>query len=233
MTIIITLGFWAPWIEALRIGHRIALLEWLALELSRLGLLRFTAASPVVIVAGVLFAAAAVVLRIWGTAYLGPGIVNHSQMQSNMVVADGPYRHMRNPLYLGSWCMFAAMAFIMPPTGALFAMALLTVFLLRLILSEEAFLTAQLGEPYRVYLHTVPRLVPRLLPALPPSGSKPRWLHAVLAELNPIGVFITLAVVSWSYDNLLMIKAIIVAFGISLVVRALTPGTFGTPSPTE
>lgn len=43
--------------------------------------------------------------------------------------------------------MFFAMAFIMPATGALFAMALLTVFLLRLILGEEAFLAAQLGSP--------------------------------------------------------------------------------------
>ncbi len=223
MTIIIALGFWSPWIEAWGIGHRIALLEWLALELSRLGLFRFTVASPVVIVVAAMVAAKAVVLRIWGTAYLGPGTVNHAEMQAGAVMAAGPYRYVRNPLYLGSWCMFAAMAFIMPPTGALFAMVLLGVFLLRLILAEEAFLTARIGEPYHAYLRAVPRLFPRLRTTLPPTGSKPRWLHAVLAELNPIGVFITLAVLSWSYDNLLMIKAILVSFGVSLVVRALMP----------
>jgi len=35
---IIILGFWSPWIEAWHIGRRMSLLEWLALELSRTGL---------------------------------------------------------------------------------------------------------------------------------------------------------------------------------------------------
>jgi hypothetical protein len=46
---------------------------------------------------------------------------------------------------------------------------------------------------------------------------------AVVTELNPIGVFVTLAVLSWWYDNELMLKAILVSFGLSLVVRALVP----------
>jgi len=43
----------------------------------------------------------------------------------------------------------------------------------------------------------------------------------VLTELNPIGIFITLAFLSWTYDNLLMIKAILISFGISLVMKAI------------
>ena len=34
---IIILGFWAPWIGPVAIGRRISLLEWLALQLSRVG----------------------------------------------------------------------------------------------------------------------------------------------------------------------------------------------------
>src|SRR6266568_1771680 len=228
ITAIIALGFWAPWIEAwgpsTSFAKRISLLEWLALELSRLGLVRFTVATPVVIVAAALVAAIGAVLRVCGTAYLGSGTVNHMEMKAGALMADGPYRYVRNPLYLGTWFMVAAMAFIMPPTGALFAMALITFFLLRLILGEEVFLTGQFGEPYRAYLHAVPRLLPRLRTTLPRAGSKPRRLHAMLAEINPIGVFVTLAFLSWSYDNTLMIKAILVSFGISLVVRALMLG---------
>jgi protein-S-isoprenylcysteine O-methyltransferase Ste14 len=224
MVAVIALGFWSPWIEAWDIGRRVSLLEFAALELSRLGLLAFTAATPVVIVVAALLAAMAVVLRVWGTAYLGPGIVNNAEMKAGAVMADGPYRHVRNPLYLGSWSMVAAMSFIMPATGALFVMVLLTVFLLRLILGEEAFLTAQLGEPYRAYLCAVPRLVPRLRTSLAHVGRKPQWGRALLAELNPIGVFLTLAFLSSRYDNRLMVRAILVSFGISLVVRALMPG---------
>ena len=223
MVVIIAVGFWSPWIESFDLGKRISLLEWLALTASRAGILRFTYATPAVIAVGSLLALTAVVLRVWGTAYLGYGTVQHAQMQAGGVMADGPYRYVRNPLYLGSWCMIGAMAFLMPPTGALFTITLTTVFLLRLILGEEAFLTASLGEPYRAYLSAVPRLFPRLRGVPPSAGGKPHWLMGIVSELNPIGVFVTLAVVSWWYDNELMLKSILVSFGISLVVRAMLP----------
>lgn len=233
MTLIIVLGFWSPWIEALGIGQRISLLEWLALEMSRLGLVRFTVATPIVIVAGAGIAALGAVLRIWGTACLGYDTVHHGQMQAGAVMAAGPYRYVRNPLYLGGWFMMAATALIMPPTGALFAMTLLTVFLLRLILGEEAYLAEQLGEPYREYLEAVPRLWPRFNSSLPAADIKPRWTVALFTEVNSIGVFIIFAFLSWSYDNWLMIKAILVSFGVSMVVRAFMPRATANPQSAE
>src|SRR6266702_1739819 len=121
---IIILGFWAPWIETWGICRRMTLLEWLGLEVGRTGLVRFTVAVPVVIVVAALFAAVGATLRVWGTAYLGTGTVNSLHLKAGSVVADGPYRYLRNPLYLGLWCMVAAMAFIMPVTGALLAVVL-------------------------------------------------------------------------------------------------------------
>ncbi|MGA8730031.1 MAG: isoprenylcysteine carboxylmethyltransferase family protein [Terracidiphilus sp.] len=230
---IIILGFWAPWIDAWGFGKRISLLEWLPLELSRLGLFSFTIASPVIIVAAASLAAIGAALRIWGTAYLGPATVQNFEMKAGAVMADGPYRYVRNPLYLGLWFMVAAMAFLMPPTGALSAMTLLTVFLLRLILGEEAFLSAQLGEPYRAYLRAVPRLIPRLRTLLQRTGAERHWLRAVLAEITPIGVFLSLAFLSWSYNNRLMVRTILISFGISLVSRAFMPGVLGGPKPAE
>jgi hypothetical protein len=117
--------------------------------------------------------------------------------------------------------MLAAMAFLMPPTGAIFTLIAVPLFLLRLTLGEEAFLTSELGQPYLDYLRAVPRLVPRLWTTLPTAASKPQWLRAILTELSPIGVFLTFAVFSWSYDLRLMAKAIIVSFGVSLVARGL------------
>lgn len=229
MALVITLGFWSPWIDAWGIGGRISLMEWLALEMSRLGLVPFSVATPLVIAAAALIAAAGAVLRVWGTAWLGPGTVNNLRMIAGTVLADGPYRYVRNPLYLGSCFMVAAMAFLMPPTGALFVMVLLTAFLLRLILGEEAFLAARLGDPYQAYLHAVPRLIPRPRSHPLPTGRKPNWLHAVLAEINPIGIFLIFAVLSWRYDHWLMVRAIIVSFGVSLVVRAADYS--GAPKP--
>jgi len=215
MIAVVVLGFFSPWIEILHTGERSSLLEWLALEASRTGLLRFTYATPVVILLGSLIALIGAILRVWGSAYLGYGTVHHGEMQAGGVMADGPYRYVRNPLYIGGWFMMGAMSFLMPPTGALVCMTLVTIFLLRLILGEEAFLAGKLGEPYLEYQHAVPRLVPRLR-----AGNKPHWMIALLSELNPIGVFITLSCLSWSYDHTLMLKGILISFGASMVVRA-------------
>ncbi|MGD0632447.1 MAG: isoprenylcysteine carboxylmethyltransferase family protein [Terracidiphilus sp.] len=221
---IVILGFWAPWVQFGNIGSRIPLLEWLPLELSRLGLLSFAAATPVVIVCAALVAAIGAFLRIWGSAWLGYGIVLHGQMQSASLMAHGPYRYVRNPLYLGILCVFAALSLLMPPTGALFTVLAATAFELSLIFGEESFLTAQIGEPYLAYVRAVPRLIPRFRTTLTPTDDKPHWLQAVLSEIAPIGVFVAIAFLSWTYDVTLMGRAVLVSFGLSLVVRALMPG---------
>jgi protein-S-isoprenylcysteine O-methyltransferase Ste14 len=150
-------------------------------------------------------------------------------MTADSVMADGPYRFVRNPLYLGLWCTIAALSFVMPPTGALVTMILFTVFQLRLIFGEEAFLSRQLGESYRNYLQAVPRLMPRIRTNMAKGNAQPHWLRAALTELNPIGIFVALAVFSWSYDNRMMVKVILVGFGASLVMRALLPDKPSSP----
>jgi protein-S-isoprenylcysteine O-methyltransferase Ste14 len=217
------LGFWTSWIEAWGIGRRTPPLVWLALEISRMGLATFSVATAVVIVAGALMAGTGAALRVWGAAYLGPDTVKHGRMQAGALSADGPYRFVRNPLYLGLWLVFAALSLMMPVSGALFAMVAVTIFLFRLILGEEAFLATRLGMPYQDYLRAVPRLLPRLRTNLPAAGRKPQWLQALLSEIASIGIFVALAFFSWSYDNRLMARVIIISFGLSLVARALLP----------
>jgi len=243
--VIILLGFWAPWDHvwsgawgpSVAYATHIALLEWLALRLSSAGVCSFAVAAPAVMVAGALAALLGAVLRVWGTAWLGTGTVHSFEMKAGAVetggggtgavVAGGPYRFVRNPLYIGFWWMAAALSLFMPPSGALVAMILITVFQLRLILGEEAFLAVKLGEPYLAYRRAVPRLFPRLRTSLPPAGRKPQWLRSALTELTSIGVFVALAIfaalaiVSESYNNRLVVRVILIGFGASLVARAL------------
>ncbi len=105
-------------------------------------------------------------------------------------------------------------------------MVLLTILLFRLILAEERFLAGRLGESYLAYRAAVPRLVPALRPRVPAGGSKPHWRRALLGELTPLGVLASFSALSWQYNASLLIRAVLVCFGISLVVRALLP-----PSP--
>jgi len=219
--VIVFVGFWAPWLGRWDFGRRISALEWLPLEASRLGLASFTVATSVVIVLGALAALAGTVLRVWGAAYLGYNTVHHGDMQAGAVMADGPFRYLRNPLYLGGWFMMLAVTLLMTPSGALFTIVLMTIFFLRLILGEEVFLGHQLGQPYEVYLRSVPRLIPHLRGSLPPAGNKPHWIIAILTEVMPIGVFFTMAVLAWFYDQQLMLEGIFWSFLASMVARGL------------
>ena len=58
-----------------------------------------------------------------------------------------------------------------------------------------------------------------------PYGGSRAWFKCprcgVRREITAIGVFVALAFSSWTYDTLLMIKAIVIAFGISVVLRAI------------
>ncbi|MGA9585634.1 MAG: isoprenylcysteine carboxylmethyltransferase family protein [Terracidiphilus sp.] len=230
---IIILGFWAPWIELWHIGRRISLLEWLALEFARMGIASFSTATTALLILAGLIAAKGVLFRVWGTAYLGTSTVNSMSMVAGKVMAEGPFRYMRNPLYIGLWCMVIALAFLMPVTGAVFAVILIAIFALRLVLGEEAFLTGQLGEPYLAYMRAVPRFVPRLRGGLAPAGTKPHWLRASLAELTPIGIFVAIVVFSRTYDPKLAGRIILIFFGASIVVRAIMPGVPVSPEPVK
>jgi protein-S-isoprenylcysteine O-methyltransferase Ste14 len=230
MASILYLGFAAPWITAWGIGSRIPLRAWLIFEIGRRGLVSYPAAMTLVIVLSALIAAKGMIFRIWGAAYLGPATVIHSKMRGGALVASGPYRFVRNPLYIGLWAMVYALAFLMPVTGALFVLIAVPLFLLRLTLGEEAYLSGELGEPYLNYLRAVPRLIPRLHTALPPSDRKPQWLRAAFSEFTSIGVFVAMAAFSWSYDPQPGEKLIVICLGISLIVRALMPGVEQEPT---
>jgi protein-S-isoprenylcysteine O-methyltransferase Ste14 len=220
---IIFLGFWAPWQHLLGFDEPYSLMVWIAYQLTHYAALNFATSTTIVIIFVTLTALKGACIRVWGTAYLGAETVHSAAMQGVTLNVDGPYRYTRNPLYWGTWCTMFAVSFLMPPSGALWTMVLLSIFQLRLIFSEEAFLTAKLGEPYKNYLAAVPRLWPQYFHPLKPTGTKPQWMRAILSELFPIGIFITFAALSWQYDHSLMVKAVIVSFGLSLIVSAFLP----------
>jgi len=219
MTIIV-LGVWAPWVPT---DKRVHVLEWLPRQLAHLGVMRFSKAVTGVLIASGVLAAAGAILRVWGAAWLGPATVIHLDMKAGAVMVSGPYRYLRNPLYVGLWCIMAALALLMPVSGAVVSMVLLTVFLVRLTLGEEAFLSAQLGDPYRAYLRAVPRFLPRLCSVLAPSEAKPQWVRAVLSELMGISIFVGILAFAQNYDSMLMAQIILIGLGSSWVARAFLP----------
>jgi protein-S-isoprenylcysteine O-methyltransferase Ste14 len=220
--VIYLLGFVAPWNRWLRLDT-VRTWQWLASWPARLGWMSFSASTNVVLALGVLFALAAAVLRTWGAAYIGSAVVQDTSMHGDRMVAAGPYRYMRNPLYLGTFLNTLALALLMLPSGALFTIITIGLFQLRLMLAEESFLTARLGEPYRAYCAAVPRVIPSLRARVPESSAQPTWGMGFFSELFVWGVVVSFVAFGWRYNSLLIIQGVVVSLGVSLVARAFVP----------
>jgi len=61
--------------------------------------------------------AAAAWVRTWGSAYLRTEVVRDSAVRTEKLVADGPYRRLRNPLYLGNLLMAAGIGLFASRSG--------------------------------------------------------------------------------------------------------------------
>jgi protein-S-isoprenylcysteine O-methyltransferase Ste14 len=220
--VVYVLGFTSPWNRWLHLDT-VRTWQWLASWPARAGWMSFSASTNAVLLLGILFALAGAVLRTCGAAYLISGVVQDSSMHGDRIVAAGLYRYMRNPLYLGTFLHTFALALLMMPSGALFTIIVIGLLQLRLMLAEEAFLTAKLGEPYREYCAAVPRIVPSLRAGVPESSARPAWGVALLGELYMWGVVVSFAALGWKYNAFLIIQGVVVSLGVSLVARAFVP----------
>jgi protein-S-isoprenylcysteine O-methyltransferase Ste14 len=132
---------------------------------------------------GTLMVTLGALIRSWAEAYLHSSIVHDRELHGEQLVADGPYRHVRNPLYLGNLFLAVGLGLLASRIGFLVISIGMLLFAYRLILREEATLLQSQGESYRRYLGVVPRLFPALLPRIPAAGAKPDWLDGFTGEV--------------------------------------------------
>lgn len=122
-------------------------------------------------------------LRTWATAYLRTEVVHDAGQHSEALLADGPYRYVRNPLYLANIPMAVGIGVMASRLGWLVMVLGMLLFMYRLIRREEEGLLQTQGESYRAYLKAVPRLWPSLTPRVPAGNGKARWGQAVAGEM--------------------------------------------------
>ncbi len=81
------------------------------------------------------------------------------------LVVQGPYRHVRNPMISGVWCILLGESVLLG-SGPVFIFALLFVTInhVYFITSEEPGLLRRFGEEYLLYRKAVARWVPRVTP---------------------------------------------------------------------
>ena len=223
--VIYVLAFNVPWDYWLHLDMDASGSTWLLLStwLARNRWLSFSGATIALLVIGALCALIAAILRTSGSAYIGFSTVQSASMHGDKVVAAGPYRFVRNPLYLGIIMLTFSLALLMPPSGAIFSIICIILFELVLIAGEEPFLTEKLGQSYLQYRARVPKLIPALSPRIPPSDALPNWRAAFLGETFFWGFFLTWLIVGWRYNAILMAQGTLISLGLSLVVRAILP----------
>ena len=176
------LGF-APY-AARDINSSLSVARWLA----GAGSPHVSSNSRVILGLGTALATAAALIRSWAEAYLHSSVVHDAKMLSEQLKADGPYRYVRNPLYVGTVLLALGLGTMASRLGFAIIVAGIPVIVYRLILREETGLLASQGESYREYLRAVPRLMPALHPRVPFGEARPNWVDGFTGKAFMLGI---------------------------------------------
>lgn len=177
----------------------------------------------IIFAGGALLVFLAALLRTWATAYLRTEIVHDAGLHSEALVADGPYRYLRNPLYFANIPMAAGAGVMASQLGWLVMVLGTWLFMYRLILREEDGLLQSQGDAYRAYLKAVPRLWPSLTARVPPGGGQPRWGQAVAGEmfiwLFGLGVLCFAVTLRFKLAAVIFVASLVLYFALVFAVK--------------
>jgi protein-S-isoprenylcysteine O-methyltransferase Ste14 len=115
-----------------------------------------------IFVAGLVLMWTGIVVRQWAISLLGRFFTVDVRVQSDQAVVDrGPYRWVRHPSYSGMILTFAGMGLALGNWASLAVLAVVPTigFVVRIHVEERALVEA-LGEPYRRFAASRPRLFP-------------------------------------------------------------------------
>lgn len=129
------------------------------------------------------FVVLAAALRTWATAYLRTDVVHDTRLHADTLVASGPYRYVRNPLYLGGLLLAIGFGLVASRAGFIVIVGGVLVLEFALIQTEERLLAHANPVSFEAYRRAVPRLLPAPTARVPAAvGIEPRWGQALLGE---------------------------------------------------
>jgi protein-S-isoprenylcysteine O-methyltransferase Ste14 len=140
--------------------------------------------AEIILWAGVLSALVAWFWRASGTAYLRRNVVFAADVQSDKLIVAGPFRYVRNPLYLGNIFLALAIGIFASPLGFLIIVLGNAVMSVLLAGEESREMEHRFGAVYEPFREAVPAFVPRLTPAEVPGSVEvaPDWRGGLLGE---------------------------------------------------
>lgn len=100
------------------------------------------------------FALIGVIIRAWACGYL---------QKNKSVISSGPYKYVRNPLYLGSFIIGLGFFLAVHKIWVVLLIAVIFAYIYYpVILDEERILEEKFGDEFRKYKNSVPRIMPNL-----------------------------------------------------------------------
>ena len=125
----------------------------------------FAAPTPATLLIGFAVALTGEAIRFWGVSICGSETRTTGVVGATHLITDGPFGHVRNPLYVGNILMYVGcgiMSNALPPylTVAAFVWFALQYHLI--VSREEEHLKIAFGTEYETYCKNVPRFVPRV-----------------------------------------------------------------------
>ena len=108
--------------------------------------------------------------------------MHDTAQHSDALVADGPFRYTRNPLYFANLPMAIGIGVLASRSGFFLLVLANWFFVYRLIFREEESLRQTQGESYVRYCSSVPRFWPSLRPKTPSGNLIPQWGQAFAGE---------------------------------------------------
>ena len=135
-------GVYVPWLILTRHGDALRPIAWYAVAVIAAGALLYFSCQ-----------------WVFGAVGRGtPGVWDSPRQ----VISVGPYRWVRNPIYIGALLIVSGEAWLFGSVAVLlYAAALAVAFHLLVVGYEEPRLRTRFGNAYETYRRTVPRWIPR------------------------------------------------------------------------
>lgn len=108
-------------------------------------------------------------VRVWAVGYAGSITRTRDDLVPVLVTA-GPYRYVRNPLYIANIILYTCAGILFgfwSVSVVIFFYSIIQYFFI--VSYEETLLTQTFGDPYRRFLEQVPRWFPRIKPTIAAS----------------------------------------------------------------
>lgn len=115
------------------------------------------------------------ILRFFSVGYLGISSRRTDNADTDNLVISGPYRFVRNPIYLGNisiYLGFAVLSNVFFPIYPAIVLVFFTLIYYCIIKYEEKVLKVQFGRNYEYFFMSVPRFVPLWSPLIQTTNNQ-------------------------------------------------------------